>query len=62
MCGFKTKNSRYLVDTEKRLITGGIFGKNMVRYLKLQAIIGSNGYVTLANGKVIRTGIVERYI
>ena len=62
MVGFKTANSTYYIDQINRTITGGIFKDNKYRYLEIQALIGRNGLVKLENGRVIRTGIIKRYI
>ena len=60
--GFKTKNSRYYVNQFERTITGGIFGDNVYRYDSLRCIQGYKAYITLVNGQVIETGVVESYI
>ena len=62
MCGFKTRNSVYTLDSVKRQISGGVLGKNSVPYVRAVALIGLPAEIELENGKVIRTSTVQSYI
>lgn len=62
MVGFQTSNSTYYIDQINKTITGGIFKNNMYHYREIQAIVGRNGMIVLADGKIIRTGVIKRYI
>ena len=62
MIGFKTKNSEYYVDQVNNAITGGIFKDKWYKYVQLSAIVGARGYIVLVGGKVVTTGIIEKYL
>lgn len=62
VAGFQTKNSTYYFDSINKTITGGVFKNNKQKYINLSCLVGNNAYITLENGKVVRTGTVERYI
>jgi hypothetical protein len=62
IAGFTTKNSTYMFNEKEKVITGGIFRDNWVRYTSIQAIQGTNAIINLADGRIVRTGRVENYV
>lgn len=62
VCGFQTNSSTYYFDTVNQTITGGIFRDNKVKYTNLRCLIGDKASIKLADGRIVETGIVERYI
>lgn len=62
MSGFTTKNSVYTLDNERKVISGGILGRNVVPFVSAVVLIGLPAEITLANGQVIRTSTVCNYV
>ena len=62
MVGFITKNSTYMVDKQRHLVTGGVFRDKWHKYAKLKAIAGTSAIIQLETGRVVKTSIVRTYI
>ena len=62
MIGFQTKSSTYYVDQYNKTISGGYFGEKKEKFVHMQAMIGNNAHIELADGRVVNTSIVEKYV
>lgn len=58
---FNTNNSTYVINAEKKTITGGIFGNTPYAYTKYSAIIGKPAVIELTDGRVVITSKVVSY-
>lgn len=62
MVGFKTNNSIYLVDSEHKKISGGIFAEKIKNFEKATIIVGFPAEILLTDGNIVRTSTVRNYL
>lgn len=59
---FRTKSGTiYTLDSLRHLFYGGKF-KTPVQYVHASAIIGCRAQITLIDGRIVNTSVVERYL
>lgn len=59
---FRTKSGTiYTLDTVNHLFYGGKF-KNPMQYVNASVIIGCKAQITLIDGRIVNTSIIERYL
>ncbi|WP_026653545.1 hypothetical protein [Butyrivibrio proteoclasticus] len=62
MKGFKTKNSMYLVNNNKKEITGGVLGDNWYTFESATILVGMSANILLTDGRKLTTSTVESYL
>ncbi|WP_071177696.1 hypothetical protein [Butyrivibrio hungatei] len=62
MMGFKTKNSMYYLNSNKKEITGGVLGDGWYPFEDATILIGTSADILLADGRKITTSTVESYL
>ncbi len=62
MVGFKTNNSIYLIDSENKKISGGVFKNAIHSFEKAIIIIGLPAEILLSDGRTILTSRVKSYL
>ena len=60
---YRTKsNALYVINTEKKTVTGGVFGSNVIEYEKLQSSEKGNPLIILmADGTTLKTSPIVSY-
>ena len=59
---FRTGNSLYVVNTEKKTVTGGCFGSEVKPYVKLvSGMMGDPLVIEMADDKVLKTSRIVSY-
>ncbi|MBQ6416380.1 MAG: hypothetical protein IJJ65_09045 [Butyrivibrio sp.] len=62
MVGFKTNNSIYLVNQEKKQISGGVFNGDIYNFDNATIIVGLPAEIKLSDGRYVRTSTVNQYL
>ena len=61
-CLFRTGNSLYVVNTEKRTVTGGCFGSEVTPYEKLvSSLIGDPLVIEMVDERILKTSKIVSY-
>ena len=62
MKGFRTQDSIYKIDLNKKTITGGIFSDGKEQFVKASIMPGLPALIELADGQIVQTNTVQALV